>query len=406
MLNVLIDSNGAFSIYAYAWIGVALTFIYFLIVAIALHWKSAHAVDVTRYEPPENVSPALAAYLIENGRCERAFAAALISLATKGFLKIHEDGGRFALKKLRDADESLPPEESCILKSLFPYLDKYQFGVTDSAELTRALHQFEKVIAGVAEPNLISRNWGQWYIGAVFSMLVIMAVIGSLPVHVGGAKLPGILYLCLIGVLCAACFISAIRVWPSTLRKLISRLPGVTRPARPFNVSDTVPLVLTTSALLGFGLLASSTSNQVALLISAVLFLNVVFYQICEAPTAAGRKVLEELKGFRAFVGRTDADRLNRENSPGATPQILETNTGYAVALNVERGWGEEFTANLLQLFEVDSAYDIPMPSGHAPRISETPSGAIQVSLLGRILNKIARRKKRRRSRRKAAPSP
>jgi hypothetical protein len=403
---MLTDSTGAFSIYAYAWIGVALTFVYFVIVATALRWKSAHSVDVTRYEPPENVSPALAAFIIENGRCERAFAAAIISLAAKGFVKIHEDGDRFALKKLRDADEFLPAEESCILKSLFPYLDKYQFGVTDSAELSRALHQFEKVIAGVAEPNLISRNWGQWYIGAVFSMLVVMAVIGSLPVHVEGRKLPGILYLCLIGVLCAACFISAIRVWPSTLRKLISRLPGVTRPARPFNVSDTVPLVLTTSALLGFGLLASSTSNQVALLISAVLFLNVVFHQLCEAPTAAGRKVLEELKGFRAFVGRTDADRLNRENNPGVTPQVLETNTGYAVALNVERGWGEEFTTKLLQLFEVDSAYDIPWPSDHAPRIPGTDSDSIHVSLLGRILNKIARRRKRARSRRKAAPSP
>ncbi len=404
---MLTDSSGAISVYAYAWLGVALTFIYFLMIAVALHWKSARAVDVTRYEPPENVSPALAAYLIQNGRCERAFAAAIISLAAKGFLRIHEDGDRFALKKRRDAEESLPAEESCILKSLFPYsLDKYQFGVTDSAELSRALHHFEKVIAGVAEPNLISRNWGLWYVGAVFSMLVIMAVIGSLPVHLKGGQLPGVGYLCLIGVLCAACFISAIRVWPSTLRKLISRLPGVTRPARPFNVSDTVPLVLTTSALLGFGLLASSTSNQVALLISAVLFLNVVFHQLCEAPTAAGRKVLEELKGFRTFVGRADADRLNRENSPGATPQILEANTGYAVALNVERGWGEEFTANLLQFFEIDSAYDIPWPSDHTPRISGTPSGPIQVSLLGRILNKIARRRKRARSRRKRTPSP
>jgi hypothetical protein len=59
------------SIYAFAWIGVALTFVYFTAVAIAIHWKSARAVGVTRYEPPENVSPALAGYLIEEGRCRR-----------------------------------------------------------------------------------------------------------------------------------------------------------------------------------------------------------------------------------------------------------------------------------------------------------------------------------------------
>jgi hypothetical protein len=238
-------------------------------------------------------------------------------------------------------------------------------------------------------------------------MLIIMAVLGSPPTHVKGKQLPGIVYLCLLGVLCGACFISAIRVWPATIRKLISRLPSVTRPARPFNISDTVPLVLTISALLGFGLLASSTSNQVALLISAVLFLNVVFHQLCEAPTAAGRKVLEELKGFRTFVGRADADRLNRENSPGLTPGTLEANSAYAVALNVERGWGEEFTTNLLQLFEIDSAYEIPMPSVHMPKSLGTPTGPIHVSLVGRILNKLFRRRKRRaRSRRKPTTSP
>lgn len=403
---MLTDFGGTFSIYGLAWIGVALTFVYFLIVAIALHWKSAHTVDVTRYEPPENVSPALAAYLIENGRCERAFAAAIISLAAKGFLKIHEDGGRFALEKLREADDSLPAEESCILEPLFPYGDKCQFKVTDADHLIRALHAFEKVVADVAEPDLISRHWGLWYVGAVFSMLIIMAVLGSLPLHVKGAQLPGIVYLCAMGFLCGACFISALRVWPATFRKIMSRLPGVTRPARPFNISDTVPLVLTISALLGFGLLASATSNQFALLVSAVLFLDVAFHQICEAPTAAGREVIEKLKGFRAFVGRADADRLNRENSPGDTPQTLEANSGYAVALNVERGWGEEFTSNLLQLFEIDSAYSFPKPSAEAPASLWPHEGPIQLNIFSRTLNRVLGPKKRARSRRKQDPNP
>jgi hypothetical protein len=406
---MLTDSSGAFSIYGLAWIGVALTFVYFMIVAIALHWKSAHTVDVTRYEPPESVSPALAAYLIENGRCERAFSAALISLAAKGFLQIHEDGGRFALKKLRDAEASLPAEESCILESVFPNgQDDYQFRVTDAMRLIAALHEFENVIADDAEPDLISRHWGLWYAGALFSMLIVMAVIGSLPVHINGKQLPGILYLCMIGVLCGACFISALRVWPATFRKIISRLPGVTRPARPFNISDMVPLVLTTSASIGFGLLASSTSNQLALLVSAVLLMDVIFHHLCEAPTAAGREIIEELKGYRVFVGRADADRLNRENSPGATPQLLEANSGYAVALNVERGWGEEFTANLLQLFEMDRAYEFPTPSVSvdAPGSLWRHEEPIQLNIFARTVGKIITPKKRAHSRRKQDPGP
>jgi hypothetical protein len=405
---MLSDFGGTISIYALAWIGVALTLIYFLIVTISLHWKSAHMVDVTRYEPPADVSPALAAFLIENGRCERAFAAALISLAAKEFLRIHEAGARFGLKKIQEADESLPAEESCVLESLFPEgQDSYQFRVTDSMRLTAALHKFEKVITDDAELDLISRHWGLWYTGALFSMLIVMAVIGSLPVHVKGAQLPGILYLCLLGVLCGACFVSALRVWPATFRKIISRLPGVTHPARRFNISDMVPLVLSTSALIGFGFLASSTSNQLALLVCAVLFMDVIFHHLCEAPTAEGRKVIEELKGYRAFVGRADADRLNRENIPGATPRLLEANSGYAVALNVERGWGEEFTANLLQLFEIDRAYDFPTPSVNAvdaPGSLWRHDEPVQLNIFARTIAKIIVPKKHTHSRRKSDP--
>jgi predicted membrane protein DUF2207 len=404
---MLTDSSSSFSIYTFAWIGVALTFLYFSIVAIALHWKSAHAVDVTRYEPPENISPALAAFLIENGRCERAFAAALISLAAKGFLTIHEDGDRFALKKLKDADASLSAEESCIFESFFqPGFDKYEFRVTDVSLLTSTLHKFEKAIAEVAEPDFISRHWGLWYAGTVFSMLILMAVLGSLPVHLNGRQLPGILYLCLLGGLCGGCFISALRVWPATFRKIISRLPGVTRPARPFNISDTVPFVLSTSALVGFGLLASNTSNQVALLVSAVLLMDVAFHHLCEAPTAEGREVIEELKGFRSFLARAEADRLNRENRPGSTPETLETNNGYAVALNVERGWGEEFTANLLQLLEMDRAYTFPTPSIDARASLWHHEEPIQLNIFARTVGKILTPKKRARPRRKQDPGP
>jgi hypothetical protein len=48
---------------------------------------------------------------------------------------------------------------------------------------------------------------------------------------------------------------------------------------------------------------------------------------------------------------------LNRENRPGDTPEILEKYTAYAVALDVEHAWGEEFTENLLEMLQCDLAY-------------------------------------------------
>jgi len=48
---------------------------------------------------------------------------------------------------------------------------------------------------------------------------------------------------------------------------------------------------------------------------------------------------------------------LNRENEPGYTPDILENCTAYAVALDVEHGWGDEFVENLLEMIQFDAAY-------------------------------------------------
>ena len=76
---------------------------------------------------------------------------------------------------------------------------------------------------------------------------------------------------------------------------------------------------------------------------------------------------IEELKNFREFLSRADADRLNRENDPGRTPEVLEKYSAYAIALNVEHAWGEEFTGNLLEILQFDRAYDVPLPNPPVP---------------------------------------
>jgi hypothetical protein len=85
--------------------------------------------------------------------------------------------------------------------------------------------------------------------------------------------------------------------------------------------------------------------------------LIIVFRTLLEAPTDAGRAIIEKLDGFREFLCRTDADRLNRENKPGVTPETLEKFTAYAIALDAEHAWGEEFTENLLEIVQFDLAY-------------------------------------------------
>jgi predicted membrane protein DUF2207 len=382
---VIDNSDMPMSPEAFVWTCVALTFAYYVIVTIALHWRRKQKAEVTNYGPPSGISPAVAAYLLENGRYERAFAAALISLAAAGFLKIYEEGDHFALKKLNKASKPDAPEEAAILDALFPEpVATYLFSATDTGGISYVCREFEKTITEIAEPELISRHWQLWCAGLAFSIFVIILAIDLLPIHVGVGQSAGVIYLGLLCVLCGACFVAALRAWPSTLRKLFSFLPGLGRPTLTLNLSDVIPFCLSISALFGFGLLASATTNQMATIVIALLFLAEIFRHVFEAPTIAGRQAIEKLKGFREFLARAEADRMNRENRPGHTPETLEANSGYAVALNVEHAWGQEFTGSLIQFLQMERAYDVPMPSLRVPAVSGSDDSPIELNINAR----------------------
>jgi hypothetical protein len=156
-------------------------------------------------------------------------------------------------------------------------------------------------------------------------------------------------------------FVAALRVWPGLLKKLSTYLPGSGSPRRPLNLNDVIPLFLTGTAVFGFIFLSVLITTKLALLLAGALAMNVFSWHLMNAPTSAGRKALAELAAYREFLRRADADRLNRENQPGQTPQALELDSAYAVALKVAGGWGEEFAATILDLVQVDEAYNFPV---------------------------------------------
>ncbi len=356
--------NASALVYQVAWISVAGVFVYYTLATIALHWNSRRDIGVTRYEPPEGISPGVAAYLIESGRSERAFAAALISLATKGFLEVQQQDDWFVLEKLLEPAESLPPEESAILTALFSPsgVRTYKFNGREYDWICRAYEEFEETVKEVAEPQFISMHGWIWLCGVLLSLAIITHVLFSLPIFDSDTKLKSIAFLGIWIAIGGSSLIASLRIWPATIRKLLSYMPGSNRPTRPLDLNDAIPFILLAPILLGFSFLVYLTSLQFAQLVIALVVLNFVFRHNLEAPTKAGRRVIAELKNFREFLSRADADRLNRENRPGKTPEILEKYSAYAVALDIEQGWGEEFTENLLELLQFDQAYKLRTP--------------------------------------------
>jgi uncharacterized protein (TIGR04222 family) len=85
--------------------------------------------------------------------------------------------------------------------------------------------------------------------------------------------------------------------------------------------------------------------------------LHLVFLVLMRAPTPAGRRIMDEIEGFRMYLDTAEQDRLERMRSPGLTPEVFETFLPYAYALGVENSWCERFAAEFPLDVEKDGGY-------------------------------------------------
>jgi uncharacterized membrane protein len=75
----------------------------------------------------------------------------------------------------------------------------------------------------------------------------------------------------------------------------------------------------------------------------SVITLHTFFVFLLRAPTPAGRRVMDEIEGFRMYLGTAEQDRLEQMRSPRLTPEVFEAFLPYAFALEVQNGWCERF---------------------------------------------------------------
>jgi uncharacterized membrane protein YgcG len=105
-------------------------------------------------------------------------------------------------------------------------------------------------------------------------------------------------------------------------------------------------------AVLG-GVLAFASSGghaEAAIIAVCVLMAVVVFVfaWLVKAPTAEGRKLLDEIEGLRLYLSVAERDELAAVRGPGEVPQLdaarYEALLPYAIALDVEEAWSSKFT--------------------------------------------------------------
>jgi hypothetical protein len=340
--------------------GLLVLLLYYLIAWAEVGRDPQPGVIMPRYEPPSTLSPAAMRYLVHMGFDNKTFAAAILDMAARGYLKIKEDAGSYILS-LTDKDERvLTPDEKQIAGVLFEgrkviWLHQENHQVIQAAML--AVQKWLKT----AEYKVYFVTNSRYLLPPV---LLSLAIVVIYLVAQGGPQLFIGAFLCFwltfwsIGV--AVLLKNVVQSWHAAFSR--GEIPFGNTVKAIFITLFCIPFV--GGEFMGLAFLVKTSSVALAVFMVASAVLHIVFLYLMKAPTYAGRRLLDQVEGFKMFLGAVDSDRLNRAMPPQQTPAVFEKFLPYALALDVEQDWADKFSAVLA------AAGTVPGNSG----VAYTPS--------------------------------
>jgi uncharacterized membrane protein YgcG len=293
------------------------------------------------FAPPAGLSPEAVRYIHRMSYDRKSFAAALITMAVKGFLTIAQDGSTFTLTRTgkSEVQSGLSASETAMSDALFT-------GPSDSIELKQTHHtKVQAAIAGLkaklkseCEKNYFVTNSG-YFLGGL-AILGLTGGAAALLSEDSGVASGIMVWLAAWSVGTAFILHQAFSNWqdvfkgPSPISSFFSAL-----------VTTTFALPFTAGLFAGIFILGRSLPFSTSLPLAAGGVLAYVFYHLLKAPTALGGHTLDQIEGFKLFLETAEKDRLEILNPPNVTPQMFESFLPYAIALDCENQWSRKFEA-------------------------------------------------------------
>lgn len=97
------------------------------------------------------------------------------------------------------------------------------------------------------------------------------------------------------------------------------------------------------SAIVALNVGVGPTAFVIGIIVVMAIVL-VVFAALMKRPTGLGRKLLDDMLGFKDYLEIAEKDELNLRNPPDKTPQLFERYLPFALAMGVEQKWADRFT--------------------------------------------------------------
>ncbi|HYD90747.1 MAG TPA: DUF2207 domain-containing protein, partial [Flavobacterium sp.] len=285
---------------------------------------------VALYESPRDFSPAFLRYVNRMGSDNKAFAAALINLAVRGHITIGESKDfwrRTTYTLTKQASPTSKSEPSEDEKVLLTKL----FADTDTITLEKS-----------SSPKVTEAS-------QTFSSTLKSAAGDTYFKKNAAAIVGGVFFSC--GILFAT---------------------GTAASAVRYSVDSIWPVVFWTTLIVG------------------IILVNAIFAWLMRAYTIEGRKLADEIEGFKLFLSATEKERLAFHNPPDKTPELFEKMLPFALALGVEHQWADNFSDVFKRLEEQGVNY-VPAwyygnsishfaPSSFASNVGSTFAGVVSAA--------------------------
>lgn len=288
------------------------------------------------YAPPEGLTPAAVRYIRGLGKFDDdSVAAEVLHLAVLGVLTISGGGAKKFVIRRPERAKAAPEVDGDFQNALLGSRQELVFDQGQHSVFQAARKALRAAIGRQCDRIYFVRNTHLWVVGLLFTLIPL--AISLWDVRESAEALFVLVWLSFWSVGVVAMWKQIGLKWRETGWKRVLGLPATMLMALPFFGAW----------LVGGAALIWMTSFWVAGIYFSGLLLLAVFHHLLKRPTMEGRRVLDEIEGFRRYLSVAEADRLNLENPPERTPELFEKFLPYALALGVSQRWSEQFSGLL-----------------------------------------------------------
>ncbi|MCX8028251.1 MAG: DUF2207 domain-containing protein [Thermodesulfovibrionales bacterium] len=316
--------------------GLLVVFIYYSLSWIRVGKDPEKGVIIPQFEPPKGYSPASMRYIYKMGFDDKTLSAAIVNMAVKGFLMINQQGDDITIVKSRNPKGELSSDEKVIYDRLFVGGDSIRLDRSNNKILLGVKTEFRNRLKGSYERIYFNTNRSFFMIGVAISIVVAVFSAFMSDSHMYAVFTCVWLMIWTIGVV--TLLYAGFLAWKNARQSHRGRINTF---KAVFITLFSIPFVV--AEIFAIWLLIQATSPLFAICLVCLGLINNVFYHLLKAPTLRGRQVMDKIEGFKLFLKTTEEERFRMFYPAGKTPELFERYLPYAIALDVENEWAEQF---------------------------------------------------------------